>query len=93
MFLVIDLSRNLLRLLAVAADDRELMLALLAVPNREPVALRHGDADFPGVRGDFVIDRHGTLLTALKALRSRPDHAQNEGGLDHTFLVIEFHDA
>jgi hypothetical protein len=59
MLFIIDLPRNFLRLLPVPADDRKLMLPLLAVPDGESMASRDGDTDFAGVRGNFVKDRHG----------------------------------
>src|SRR5689334_1162430 len=52
--LVVDGLGDFLRLLAVAADDLELALALLAVPDDVLVAQRHGDAHPAEVFGDFI---------------------------------------
>src|SRR4051812_29614067 len=52
--LAVQLRRDLLRLFAVATNDRELMLALLAVPDRVLAATAHGDAHFTDVLRNLV---------------------------------------
>jgi hypothetical protein len=66
MLFVINLPRHFLRLLAVTADDRELMLPLLAVPDGEPMAGSDGNADLAGVRRNFVKNRHGFYYLKLQ---------------------------
>jgi len=52
MFLAIDDTRNLDRLLAVFAEDAEFVLAVLAVPYGKLTAEEHRHANLTGVGGD-----------------------------------------
>jgi hypothetical protein len=49
----VDLLRDLLGLLAIAAEDGEFVLPLLAVPDGVLPAEIHRDANLAGVGGDF----------------------------------------
>src|SRR5215211_7961350 len=59
--LAVDQRRELFGLLAVAADDGELVLALLAVPDGVFAARSHRDANLADVLRDLVSghDQHG----------------------------------
>jgi hypothetical protein len=61
MFPPVDDTRNLFGLLAVFAEDAELVFAMFAVPDGEFSAEEHRDAHFAGIGGDGVLS-HGHWL-------------------------------